>query len=448
VSVRRAALKRSVVAVAVGLLAIVPVFVPVVSATAEEPPRIEMTSEDRLWWSNVGLDWDVVNASGARCSIDAQSPFECRPFDANQKLSVAHEGVHQLTITPVDGGEPVGEPLTVDVGVDRTAPTVSLWRSDTRSRVRVGDPMTVDASYEDAMSGIDEVTCTLVPLDIYADGPVSCTEAVTSGVLNLSNPEEDGYELFAWAVDRAGNETTSERMRWLVDGNAPDAALDRAFRRLMLRPKTPALYFEGWEYGPNATTDSAFTMRSRLGVRRPGTDPVRWRYPASWEASGVGQIPRFSRRVAKMVPGTTYCVETEAVDEVGNRQPWKHRRCFVRALDDKALATSRGWRTASPRGAYKSTAITTRVKGARAFVRREGVYALDLRALRCPRCGAVVVKAGNREIGRWNLRSHPRGWAQKRFGIGKRFSGRITVRSLNSRKVVLDAFGLKAVRGG
>lgn len=445
-----AAARRSVIGVVVVMQVAVSALLSSGPAAAQGPPQVLWQSEDRLWWNTPWLDWVVVDGTTGICSIDGGDPFECRsPFELNRRLQVANEGLHEAMVTPVDDGvDPAvrGEPVTVQVGVDRTPPKLTLTRSDLRNRVRVGDPMAVRASHEDAVSGVVGLSCTILPGDVYAEGDIDCSESLDDGVVELGHLPEGGYELRAIATDRAGNTSLHEQSSWIVDGSAPNAAMHRGHPQLVLRSATPLLHFSGNEYGPDAVSSSTFTMRSRIGTRRSGPDRVRWQLPETWAASGTGEIPRFGRRIRAMVPGTTYCVETEAADEVGNRQPWSFRRCLVRAQDDTALSTSRGWQATSPQGAHRQTASTSSSRDRRAWVRGEKVYAVHLRALRCSRCGSLVVRAGGREVGRWNLRAPSRRWAVRSFRLGGAFTGRVTVATTSGRKVVLDAFGLRAMR--
>lgn len=122
-----------------------------------------------------------------------------------------------------------------------------------------------------------------------------------------------------------------------------------------------------------------------------------WKRPAGWQATANVDAP------LGMKAGYNYCVSVRARNRAGQVSGWTGSRCLARALDDRRLLASSGWRTRSGAAYYSRTFIVTKQKGSSlsrpgARVKRVGVVATT-----CRTCGVVVVSVGGRRVGRVDL---------------------------------------------
>jgi len=97
--------------------------------------------------------------------------------------------------------------------------------------------------------------------------------------------------------------------------------------------------------------------------------------------------PDITTMAKSLAGGWTYCVQVRARNRVGQLSAWTGGRCLTRALDDRRLAASSGWKTRTGDRYYQGTFRTTKQQGATlsrsgARVRRVGVVATT-----CPGCG-------------------------------------------------------------
>ncbi len=120
----------------------------------------------------------------------------------------------------------------------------------------------------------------------------------------------------------------------------------------------------------------------------------RWNRPAAWQRTRVTDVPLGMRA------GQTSCVSVRARNRAGQRSGWSTQRCVARALDDRGLSRSSGWKARSGKDAFfGGTYLTTTRKGATvsrtgARVKRVGVVAST-----CPTCGKVAVLLDGKRIG-------------------------------------------------
>ena len=124
-----------------------------------------------------------------------------------------------------------------------------------------------------------------------------------------------------------------------------------------------------------------------------------WTRPAGWQGTTATGVNK------SLAGGWTYCVEVRARNRVGQLSAWTGGRCLTRAMDDRRLAASSGWKTRTRDRYYQGTYRTTKQKGATlsrsgARVRRVGVVATT-----CPSCGTVAVLVDGKRVGRVSLRS-------------------------------------------
>lgn len=104
-------------------------------------------------------------------------------------------------------------------------------------------------------------------------------------------------------------------------------------------------------------------------------------------------------------PGRTYCFAVKATDHAGNSSPWTNRRCSATPVDDRATRATSGWRRLKDSKSYRGTVTVTREKGQRLVLPRAEGRTFELVATTCPRCGAVKVRLGNRNLRTVSLRS-------------------------------------------
>jgi len=155
--------------------------------------------------------------------------------------------------------------------------------------------------------------------------------------------------------------------------------------------KTRFSWFGGYSSSAVATHD----VRWRR-ARWDGTYDA-WKRPAGWQATANVDAP------LGMKPGYTYCVSVRARNMAGQLSTWTGSRCLARALDDRRLAPSAGWRTRTGAQYYAGTFRATTQKGATlsrtgAKVKRVGVVATTCRV-----CGVVNVLVDGEKVGRINL---------------------------------------------
>ena len=124
-----------------------------------------------------------------------------------------------------------------------------------------------------------------------------------------------------------------------------------------------------------------------------------WTRPGSWQGTTATGVTK------SLAGGWTYCVQVRARNRAGQLSAWTGGSCLTRALDDRRLAASSGWKTRTGDRYYQGSFRTTKQKGATlsrsgARVRRVGVVATT-----CPSCGTVAVLVDGKRVGRVSLRS-------------------------------------------
>ncbi|MCY7373635.1 MAG: DUF1906 domain-containing protein [Spirochaetaceae bacterium] len=150
-----------------------------------------------------------------------------------------------------------------------------------------------------------------------------------------------------------------------------------------------------WAGGVSSSAVASYDVRWRR-ARWDGRYDA-WRLPASWQATANLDAP------LGMKAGYTYCVSVRARNRAGQLSAWTGSRCLSRALDDRRLAASAGWRTRSGGMYYGGTFRATTVKGATltrigAKLKRIGVVATTCRV-----CGVVNVLVDGKKVGRLDL---------------------------------------------
>lgn len=124
-----------------------------------------------------------------------------------------------------------------------------------------------------------------------------------------------------------------------------------------------------------------------------------WNRPDRWTRTTVTDVP------LGMKAGYTYCVSVRARNRAGQLSDWTTGRCLGKALDDRRLSASSGWKAKSGKRYYADTYLTTTTKGATltragARLKRVGIVATT-----CRSCGVVNVLVDGDKVGRINLSS-------------------------------------------
>jgi hypothetical protein len=154
-----------------------------------------------------------------------------------------------------------------------------------------------------------------------------------------------------------------------------------------------------------------FTYAGGISSSAVATYDVRWRRarwdgsygdwtrPASWQRTTTLSVP------LGMKKGFTYCVSVRARNRAGQLSGWSGPRCLTRALDDRRLGTSDGWRSRTGSKYYSGTFRSTRRKGATLTLSGAVLKRVGIVATRCPSCGKVKVLVDGRKVGAVNLKA-------------------------------------------
>jgi hypothetical protein len=110
--------------------------------------------------------------------------------------------------------------------------------------------------------------------------------------------------------------------------------------------------------------------------------------------------------VTKSLPrGYNYCLSVRARNYAGDTTGWTPARCVARALDDRSLSASSGWKRKSRRGFYDGTYTTTKKYGSRLTLRSARIDRVGLVATTCRNCGRVKVIVKGKRVGAIKLYS-------------------------------------------
>ncbi|HJQ04452.1 MAG TPA: hypothetical protein VJ872_03355 [Nocardioides sp.] len=158
---------------------------------------------------------------------------------------------------------------------------------------------------------------------------------------------------------------------------------------------------------PTAAATVATSTVVRWQGSDTGTGMASYQLQAStggaWANLGAAAGPSsMSATVTGLTPGATTCFRVVATDGAANTAT-SGARCTAVPLDDRSLATSRGWRRTSGSGYFLGTATRTTTRGA---TLSHGTVRLDrvgVVATTCPTCGTVGVYVGGRLVGRISL---------------------------------------------
>lgn len=150
-----------------------------------------------------------------------------------------------------------------------------------------------------------------------------------------------------------------------------------------------------WEGGITSSAVATYDVRWRR-ARWDGTYDG-WRRPGTWQRTPNLGLPLGIRS------GYTTCVSVRARNRAGQLSGWTNARCLSRALDDRRLAASAGWKVTKSAKLLGGRALVSRQKGATLTRTGAKVRRIGLVATRCRRCGVVLVRIDGKKVGRVNL---------------------------------------------
>ncbi|MDQ1628125.1 MAG: hypothetical protein QOI54_1869 [Actinomycetota bacterium] len=165
-----------------------------------------------------------------------------------------------------------------------------------------------------------------------------------------------------------------------------------------------------------------------------------WTYLKPWQNTAA------SAKTKTLVAGWSYCFQVRAHNRIGQSTPWSPTRCVSRAVDDRSLSASNGWKRWKSRAFYGRTVTSTTRKGVTLSLGRATVARVGVVATTCAACGKLAVYAGGRRVATVDLAS-PTTVHQAVLMLGRftRRTGTITLKTLTSGRLVqLD--GLVAMR--
>jgi hypothetical protein len=143
-------------------------------------------------------------------------------------------------------------------------------------------------------------------------------------------------------------------------------------------------------------------------------------------------------------PGNTYCFSTTSTDNSSNTSGPSPEACTAAPVDDATMATSGQWTRQSGSGFYQNTYSRSSSHGSQLILPGVQAETVTLSALKCRRCGSVVVLWNASQIASVNL--HAKRAKHKTFDIvsfGVVQSGTLTVEVSSIGKAVkIDSVGI------
>jgi hypothetical protein len=124
-----------------------------------------------------------------------------------------------------------------------------------------------------------------------------------------------------------------------------------------------------------------------------------WARPASWQHMSP------TKRSVGLKRGYDYCVSVRARNWAGQVTGWSSQRCLTRALDDRSLTASTGWKLGKNVNYMASTYRSTTRQGATLRVSSARVKRVAVVATTCAACGKVAVLVDGTRVGTVDLHS-------------------------------------------
>jgi hypothetical protein len=286
-----------------------------------------------------------------------------------------------------------------------------------------------------------------ITLEVSATDPsdvasIECTDngrAVTVGGQSGANPRtgsfgvsSDGtHQISCRASDKAtppnsgaasGSHATATVK---IDSTAPSASTGSLPRFERQHPFTVR-----WSAADDGSGVKSFDVRvrdARASSRSFGS--VRGFRTATTQTSG-----RFAG-----TDGNTTCFSSRARDKAGNVSSYTGERCTATPLDDRALRRSGRWQLGGGRGYYAGTYSRTRTLGAKLISPLITGSQLALLLTTGPHAGKIQVSWHGHSR---TLDLHSTRTQNRRVSLtGFAGTGRLTIKTLNTRPVLIDGLG-------
>jgi hypothetical protein len=153
----------------------------------------------------------------------------------------------------------------------------------------------------------------------------------------------------------------------------------------------------GWTGGITASAVATYDVRWRRA--KWNASYGSWTRPGSWQRTPVVDVPLGMRK------GWTYCVSVRARNRAGLTSKWTGASCLARALDDRRLHESSGWKSRNGKAYYAGSALVTRTRGASLTLPGANLKRVGLVATTCRTCGRVRVLVDGKKIKTVNLKA-------------------------------------------
>ncbi len=150
-----------------------------------------------------------------------------------------------------------------------------------------------------------------------------------------------------------------------------------------------------WAGAITAPAIRSYDLRYRRSS--PGGTFSAWTNPKPWQGTTA------SAKTKRMLAGYTYCFQVRATSRAKQTTGWSHSHCAARALDDRALTASTGWKRWKSGVFYSHTITTTTRQGATLSVRNARAAKVGVVATTCAACGQLSVIVKGKRVGTVSL---------------------------------------------
>lgn len=376
-------------------------------------------------WSFSASDPAAAGGYGVStsCSLDSDGWFGCSSPYVSGVLS---DGNHTLDVRATTSDGRTGASARGTVRIDTTAPAWTVTSPEVFATATPAITLAVDdndpyVGFQCAVDGATPANC----------GGSQIYTHPTTHTLYLSGSFADGpHTIQVTGTDGRGN-THAESLSFTVDTGAPLAALTGTAKPFVLTTSVPV----AWSAGDATTSIAGSTVRWRRA-------PYNGAFSAPADLATTAAVR--STTLGPAARGSTTCWSVQSRDAAGNPSPWTSERCSAVPLDDRDLARSSGWHTATVSGWFRGTSLRTTTAGARLAVTGATVRQVAVVARRCRTCGKVAVIVAGVRIATIDLAASS---SSRQLIVLPRLSstraGGVAVKVLTSGKLVeVDAVGI------